>query len=46
VPVENPAARPATIESFAAQLEAIPIEEPWTTQRARDWWERHAAGQL
>lgn len=34
-------ARPNDCEELAARLKAIPFEQPWTRERAREWWELH-----
>jgi serine/threonine protein kinase len=33
--------RPASAEDLDARLTAIRFEQPWTRQRARDWWDLH-----
>lgn len=37
---KDPAQRPYAL-GLAAELERIPLEQPWTNERARAWWERH-----
>jgi serine/threonine-protein kinase len=36
---KDPAVRPATADELGLRLAAIPLEHPWTTQRAREWWQ-------
>jgi serine/threonine-protein kinase len=38
-----PADRIQTAEELAARLDAVELPEPWTTARAREWWEAHGA---
>jgi hypothetical protein len=38
---KSPSDRPQTARELARRLEAVPIPEPWTAERARDWWSRH-----
>lgn len=33
--------RPSSARDLLARLDAIPLDEPWTQDRARDWWQRH-----
>jgi serine/threonine-protein kinase len=33
--------RPATAQQLRERLAAVPVEEPWTTERARRWWDDH-----
>jgi eukaryotic-like serine/threonine-protein kinase len=35
---KDPAARPATADELGARLAAVPLERPWTPERAREWW--------
>jgi eukaryotic-like serine/threonine-protein kinase len=39
---KNPDDRPADADAVAAQLRLLALEEPWTQDRARRWWARHA----
>ena len=39
---KDPAARPATADELGARLAAVPLERPWTDQRAREWWATHS----
>ena len=34
--------RPGSAEAVAARLDAITVREPWTRERARQWWDLHA----
>jgi serine/threonine-protein kinase len=36
-----PESRPASAEAVAERLDAIRLESPWTSRRARVWWDRH-----
>ncbi len=38
---KSPDDRPGSAAELARELEAIPIDQPWTRDRARAWWERH-----
>jgi serine/threonine protein kinase len=40
---KDPALRPQTADEVTNRLDALPIAERWDSQRARAWWERHAA---
>jgi hypothetical protein len=37
---KDPARRPASAREFAARLQALRIEPPWTPQDAAHWWSR------
>ncbi len=39
---KDPAKRPASAAALHARLYAIPLERPWTRERAEQWWSRHA----
>jgi len=36
---KDPAGRPQTGDELRAALDAIPLAESWTRERAREWWE-------
>jgi serine/threonine-protein kinase len=36
---KDPAKRPATADALADALTAVQIADPWTPQRAREWWD-------
>jgi hypothetical protein len=38
---KRPADRPATAGELAERLADVPLEESWTAERARRWWELH-----
>ncbi|MEJ2371779.1 MAG: serine/threonine-protein kinase [Gemmatimonadales bacterium] len=38
---KDPASRPPTCEDLLRALEGIDLAEPWTTERAADWWHMH-----
>jgi hypothetical protein len=38
---KSPSERPATAQAIAAELDAVPVERPWTDERARAWWDEH-----
>ncbi len=38
---KDKAARPASVEQLDTLLAEVPLERPWTRQRARDWWDLH-----
>jgi serine/threonine-protein kinase len=38
---KDPARRPRSATELAQQLEACPVESPWTNERARQWWCAH-----
>lgn len=38
---KDPADRPPTADALADRLRAVPLPEPWTAQRARQWWSVH-----
>jgi serine/threonine-protein kinase len=38
---KNPADRPQTARELARRLDAIPIRNRWTEERAKDWWQSH-----
>jgi serine/threonine-protein kinase len=35
---KDPSARPQTADELAARLAAVPLDRPWTRDRAREWW--------
>ena len=39
---KDPNDRPQTMQELASALKAIPLEHPWTQERARRWWFEHA----
>ena len=38
---KDPADRPASAAALVAELQGIPVERPWTAERAQEWWDRH-----
>lgn len=38
---KDPDERPASTMELAHRLEAIPVRQPWTSERAEEWWDRH-----
>jgi serine/threonine-protein kinase len=38
---KDPLVRPQTADDLAARLAAVPLERPWTPERAREWWASH-----
>jgi eukaryotic-like serine/threonine-protein kinase len=42
---KDPAQRPQTAQELADRLAAIELENPWTQERARNWWEKHRQAQ-
>ncbi|MBN2361832.1 MAG: protein kinase [Deltaproteobacteria bacterium] len=38
---KHPDERPAGAREVAAALRAIPLEQPWTAERAEAWWSEH-----
>ena len=38
---KDPAKRPASAIDLARMLGEIPVRQPWTLERAEEWWERH-----
>ncbi|HYC31919.1 MAG TPA: hypothetical protein VEB59_06485, partial [Gemmatimonadales bacterium] len=41
---KDPAARPQTAEILASLLAEVPLERPWTQDRAREWWAANRSG--
>ncbi len=39
---KNPAKRPSSALHLESQLLQVPCADPWTNDRARQWWETHA----
>src|SRR5262249_34210063 len=39
---KDPARRPSSAAALGARLEAVPVAEPWTRERAERWWSVHA----
>jgi serine/threonine-protein kinase len=39
---KDPAARPPSAAAVRSRLQAIPVAEPWTRERAERWWVEHA----
>lgn len=42
---KQPDQRPPTAAALRARLGAIPVATPWTSERAENWWARHAPNQ-
>jgi hypothetical protein len=40
---KNPDERPQSARELARLLEAIDVPQPWTEERAREWWAKHAS---
>jgi serine/threonine-protein kinase len=40
---KDPANRPATAEELSSRLAACEVAEPWTPERAREWWTMNMA---
>jgi len=38
---KNPAERPQTMMALADALGAVPLRDPWSKDRAEQWWEAH-----
>jgi len=38
---KKPEDRPADAAVLAAALAAVPLDEPWTAERSRQWWDTH-----
>jgi hypothetical protein len=38
---KNPADRPRSALELAAVLAGVAFDQPWTQERAREWWELH-----
>jgi serine/threonine-protein kinase len=38
---KRPAERPPSADDLRARLDAVPLEHPWTVERARQWWDAH-----
>jgi serine/threonine-protein kinase len=43
---KDPDDRPQSVEELAHRLAAVPLERPWSQQRAERWWQAHAPGLL
>ena len=41
---KSPDDRPASALDLEADLSRVVFDEPWTQERAREWWERHVPG--
>ncbi len=39
---KDPVKRPSSALQFDLQLARVPFKQPWTEDRARQWWESHA----
>jgi serine/threonine-protein kinase len=35
---KDPNQRPQTMQELAQKLQAVPLDNPWTMERAREWW--------
>src|SRR5262249_30342320 len=42
---KDPARRPASADEVMRRLAAIPLDEPWTQERAAQWWRAHLPDQ-
>jgi serine/threonine-protein kinase len=38
---KDPAERPASAQDLARQLHECPLDPPWTSEHAHQWWELH-----
>jgi serine/threonine-protein kinase len=38
---KDPASRPGSAEDLARALDGIRLDEPWTRERAAEWWQTH-----
>jgi serine/threonine-protein kinase len=38
---KDPARRPASAAAVSIRLDAVPLESPWTVERAERWWATH-----
>jgi len=38
---KDPAHRPASAQDLLARLEAVPLDQSWTGERAAEWWKVH-----
>jgi serine/threonine-protein kinase len=38
---KRPGDRPQSADELAARLAAVPLEQEWTVERSREWWDRH-----
>jgi len=43
---KDPTDRPSSALELEVELVGIKVERPWTQERAREWWERHAPDAL
>ena len=43
---KSPDDRPASAAELAAELGKVDVQKPWTQERARNWWMRHAFDEL
>jgi eukaryotic-like serine/threonine-protein kinase len=39
---KDPSKRPSSARALQARLQAIPVDAPWTGERAEQWWSLHA----
>jgi len=39
---KEPSQRPPSARALQARLRAIPLDNPWTRERAEEWWSSHA----
>ncbi len=42
---KDKAERPASVEVVDARLSSIELRQPWTQERARQWWDLHLPGE-
>jgi len=38
---KDPGRRPTSAEAVSTRLHAVPLESPWTVERAERWWAMH-----
>jgi len=38
---KDPQARPASADEIRNRLEQVPVAQPWTVERAKQWWSTH-----
>ena len=41
---KDPADRPQTARELTRRLAAVELKEPWTEERAEQWWTLHVSG--
>jgi serine/threonine protein kinase len=43
---KDPSSRPSSALELESELSRVALDQPWTQEKAREWWDRHAPDTL